>query len=140
MSVVFMKANSCTPSTDMWLFQEPSTLTYRQTADTEVCIGKVRWDSRPSHRLNQALAHGPWRIFTKASAGAANEKPQSQIGWPGQSLSHLRLTLQAESTKGRPEPPRLVCTVPRGTEHSYSMIRHATTRTSDRPPKPLKSA
>src|SRR6516162_3713572 len=27
MSVVFMKAKSCTPSTDLWLFQEPSTLT-----------------------------------------------------------------------------------------------------------------
>ena len=39
---------------------------------------------------------------------------------------------QRESTKGRPKPPELVCTVPRGTIHSYSTIRHATTRTSDR--------
>ena len=40
--------------------------------------------------------------------------------------------LQRESTKGRPKPPELVCTVPRGTIHSYSTIRHAATRMSDR--------
>jgi hypothetical protein len=47
--------------------------------------------------------------------------------------------LQRELTKGRPKPPELVCTVPRGTIHSYSTIRHATTRLSDRRAVPQRS-
>jgi hypothetical protein len=47
--------------------------------------------------------------------------------------------LQRELTKGRPKPPELVCTVPRGTIHCYSTIRHATTRLSDRRAVPQRS-